>query len=31
VHAVGEPCRLTADPRIARRLLAIVVTVPRPV
>ena len=30
-YAVGGPRRLTADPRVARRLLALVPSVPRPV
>jgi hypothetical protein len=30
-EAVGGPRRLTADPRVARRLLGLVATVPRPV
>jgi hypothetical protein len=30
-EAVGPPCRLTGDPRVARRLLALVVAVPTPV
>jgi hypothetical protein len=29
--AVGSPSRLTSDPRVARRLLELVLTVPRPV
>src|SRR5207244_1229444 len=31
VEAVGEPLRLSSDPRIARRLLDVIGTVPRPV
>jgi hypothetical protein len=30
-EAIGGPCRLTTDPQIARRLLAIVATAPTPV
>jgi len=30
-YAVGEPCRLTTDPRAARRLLDLAAVVPRPV
>jgi hypothetical protein len=30
-EAVGAPCRLTRDPRVARRLLGVVATVPNPV
>jgi hypothetical protein len=30
-EAVGGPCRLTGDPRVARRLLDLVAAVPRPV
>ena len=30
-YAVGEPCRLTTDPRVARRLLDLVAIVPTPV
>jgi hypothetical protein len=30
-EAVGEPCRLTTDPRIARRLIDLAAVVPRPV
>ena len=30
-YAVGEPCRLTTDPRVARRLLDLVAVVPTPV
>ena len=31
VHAVGAPCRLTGDPRVARQLLDAVAVIPRPV
>ena len=30
-YAVGEPCRLTTDPRVARRLIDLVAVVPTPV